>query len=170
MLERPHVTVAHNCVTHVAGIFVRAVVSAVEAGRSELVVVSGQLNSKGGVDYVGLVVKGSNVQVDWRRETGEELRRRRNSRRSSNCWRRWRNRRKPLSCLFSSVGRLARQDIARFPWTRDIHRDVVLRLEAAFETQYEARTCMGGEDDHLGHESRRFGYRLRRMVYTENLY
>ena len=103
MPERPHVARAHSCVTHVAGIVVRAVVSAVEAGRSELAVVTGQLNSKDGVDYVGLVVKESNVQVDWKMERGEELRRRSNSRRSSNCWRRWKHRRKPLSQMSSSA-------------------------------------------------------------------
>ena len=88
---------------HVAGIVVCAVVSVVEAGRSELAVVSGQLNSKDGVGYVGLVVKGSNVRVDWRREMAEEPRRRSKSRRSSNCWRRWRNLRKPLSQIFGSA-------------------------------------------------------------------
>ena len=87
----------------VAGIVVCAVVSVVEAGMSELAVVSGQLNSKDGVGYVGLVVKGSNVRVDWRMEMGEEPRRRSKLRRSSNYWRRWRNRRKPLSQVFSSA-------------------------------------------------------------------
>ena len=103
MLERPHVARAHSCVTHVAGIVVRAVVSAVEVGRSKLAVVSGQLDSKDGVGYVGLAVKGSIVQVDWRREMGEELMRRRSWRRSANCWRRWRHWRKPLSQMISSA-------------------------------------------------------------------
>ena len=101
MPERPHVARAHSRVTHVAGIVVGAVVSAVEAGRSELAVVSGQLSSKDDVDYVGLVVKGSTVQVDWRREMVEELRRRSNSRRRSNCWRKWRYWRKPSSQVLS---------------------------------------------------------------------
>ena len=103
MLDLPHVARAHMLVTHVAGVVVRAVVSTVEAGRSQLAVVSGQLDSRNGFDYVGLVVKGSNVRADWRREMGEELRRRRNSRTSSNCWRRWRNRRKPLFQVFGSA-------------------------------------------------------------------
>ncbi len=94
---------AHILVMHVAGIVGRAVVSAVEAGRSELAVVSGRLDSKDGVGYAGLVVRGSNVQVDWRREMGEELRRRSNSRRSLSYWRRWRHRRKPLFQVFSSA-------------------------------------------------------------------
>ena len=103
MPGRPHVARAYSCVTHVAGIVVRTVVSAVEAGRSELVVVTGQLSSKADVDYVGLVVKGSTVQGDWRREMVEGLRRRSNSRRRSNCWRKWRYWRKPLSQVLSSA-------------------------------------------------------------------
>ena len=90
-------------VTHVVGVVVRAVVSTVEAGRLELAVVCGQSDSRNGFGYVDLVVKGSNVQADWRREMGEELRRRRNLRRSSNCWRRWRIRRKPLFQAFCSA-------------------------------------------------------------------
>ena len=95
MLECSHVARAHILVMHVAGIVVRAVVSTVEAGKSELAVVSGRLDSKDGVGYVGLVVRGSNAWADWRREMGEELRRRSNSMRILNYWRRWRWR-KPL--------------------------------------------------------------------------
>ena len=62
---------------------------------------------------------------------------------------------------------LAQQDVVRFPSTRDIRCDGVLRLKAMFETQYEACTCVGGEDDQLGRELRRFVYRLGRMVYRE---
>ena len=104
MLDLLHVARAHTVVTHVAGIVVvRAVVRTVEAGRWELAVVSGQLDSRNGFGYAGLVAKGSNVWADWRREMGEELRRRRNSRTSWNYWRRWRYRRKPLLKVFSSA-------------------------------------------------------------------
>ena len=49
-------------VRRVAGIVVvRAVVRTIEAGRSKLAVVSGQLDSRNGSGYVGLVVKGSTV-------------------------------------------------------------------------------------------------------------
>ena len=62
MLDLLHVARAHTVVTHVAGIVVvRAVVRTVGAGRWELAVVSGQLDSRNGSGYVGLVVKGSNV-------------------------------------------------------------------------------------------------------------
>ena len=62
MLDLLHVARAHTVVTHVAGIVVvRAVVRTVEAARSKLAVVSGQLDSRNGSDCVGLVVKGSIV-------------------------------------------------------------------------------------------------------------
>ena len=103
MLDLLHVARAHMLVKHVAGVVVRAVVSTVEAGRSELAVLSGQLDSTNGFGYVGLVVKENNVRADWRKEMGEELRRRRNSKTSSNYWRRWKNWRKPLFQVFSSA-------------------------------------------------------------------
>lgn len=101
MLDLLRVARAHMVVKHVAVVVVRAVVSTVEAGTSELAVVSGQSGLRNGFGYVDLVVKGSIVRADWRREMGEELRRRRNLRRSSNCWKRWRIRRKPLLQVFS---------------------------------------------------------------------
>lgn len=103
MVDLLHVAYAHMLVTHAAGVVVRAVVSTVEAGRSQLAVVSGQLDSRNGFDYVGLVVKESNVRADWRREMGEELRRWCNSRRSSSCRRRWRNWKKPFFQVFGSA-------------------------------------------------------------------
>ena len=54
-------------------------------------------------------------------------------------------------------GVLARENIVRFPWRRDLHRDGVVRLGAGFQTRYEACTCAGGEEDRLKDESRLFG-------------
>lgn len=62
MLDLLHLARWHMVVRRVAGIVVvRAVVRTVEAGRSKLAVVFGQLDSRNGSGYVGLVVKGSNV-------------------------------------------------------------------------------------------------------------